>query len=319
MSRRLTTAEFIEKSNKAHSNKYDYSKSIYVKNSDKIIVTCKIHGEFLIRAQGHMAGKGCLRCAVEKRSALKFLSNDTFIKRSKLVHGNQYDYSETFYKSARDKVKIICRNHGSFYQLPSEHMKGSGCKKCSLRKILPDEFINRASIIHNNKYLYSDTGYYNYASNIKVICPIHGEFIINARTHLRGQGCKICSRYDIGWRKSTYVNFCNEKHEGKSILYIIKINNKENEFFKIGISVHGYLKRYRFQKRNLSMEKIIEVQGSAKKIWEIEKILHRICRSKKIDFPSGLNSGDTECFTEINIGILRDRIINYFDGDLLWL
>ena len=38
--------DFIKKAIRVHGNKYDYSKIEYVKNSIKIIIICKEHGEF---------------------------------------------------------------------------------------------------------------------------------------------------------------------------------------------------------------------------------------------------------------------------------
>src|SRR4051812_20770939 len=40
---RLTQEEFLRKAHEKHGNRYDYSKAIYVKNSKKIIIICKIH------------------------------------------------------------------------------------------------------------------------------------------------------------------------------------------------------------------------------------------------------------------------------------
>ncbi len=42
----MKTKIFIEKAINIHGNNYDYSKVVYVKNSEKVIVTCPIHGEF---------------------------------------------------------------------------------------------------------------------------------------------------------------------------------------------------------------------------------------------------------------------------------
>ncbi len=39
--------KFIDKANKIHSNRYDYSKVNYVNSSNKVIIICNIHGEFL--------------------------------------------------------------------------------------------------------------------------------------------------------------------------------------------------------------------------------------------------------------------------------
>jgi len=58
----LTTEEFIKKSKKAHGDRYDYTKSIYHRSTDKIIIICKIHGEFTQNASSHIQGKGCFKC-----------------------------------------------------------------------------------------------------------------------------------------------------------------------------------------------------------------------------------------------------------------
>lgn len=57
-----TTEEFIEKSNVVHSNRYDYSKSIYTGSSNKLTITCKEHGDFTMTANNHLNGSGCPAC-----------------------------------------------------------------------------------------------------------------------------------------------------------------------------------------------------------------------------------------------------------------
>lgn len=43
---------------------YDYSKTIFTKLKDKIIVICPKHGEFLISAEHHLKRhQGCPKCA----------------------------------------------------------------------------------------------------------------------------------------------------------------------------------------------------------------------------------------------------------------
>jgi len=55
--------EFIEKSKKIHNNKYDYSKIIYINNYTNVIITCKIHGEFMQTPDIHINQKcGCPSC-----------------------------------------------------------------------------------------------------------------------------------------------------------------------------------------------------------------------------------------------------------------
>ena len=62
--RTKTTEEFIKAANKLHSNKYSYQKTIYTKSSNKVIITCPIHGDFVQIANLHSRGAGCPDCAL---------------------------------------------------------------------------------------------------------------------------------------------------------------------------------------------------------------------------------------------------------------
>lgn len=56
---RLTTTEFINKANKVHNYKYNYNKTVYETGKIHIIITCKIHGDFLQIPESHLTGSGC--------------------------------------------------------------------------------------------------------------------------------------------------------------------------------------------------------------------------------------------------------------------
>jgi len=69
------TQYFIEKAKTIHGEKYDYSKTFYKGNKNKLIIICPKHGEFLIRASSHLEkrkdGKmgGCSKCSNNRTSA----------------------------------------------------------------------------------------------------------------------------------------------------------------------------------------------------------------------------------------------------------
>ena len=48
--------------------------------------------------------------------------------------GKGYDYSDTVYVNAKTKIGVRCPRHGVFSQLPSNHLKGSGCPRCAQEK-----------------------------------------------------------------------------------------------------------------------------------------------------------------------------------------
>jgi hypothetical protein len=123
---KLTKKEFIRRSNKKHNNKYNYSDSIYITTKLKIEIICSKHGKFLQIPERHMLGAGCPKCAN------KNVTTQEFIKKSKSIFGEEYDYSLVEYKNSLSSVKIICSKHGVFYKTPKKHLKGQGCQKCSM-------------------------------------------------------------------------------------------------------------------------------------------------------------------------------------------
>lgn len=120
--------EFVE----IHGYKYDYSKFNYVNNKTKSVIICPIHGEFEQNSYNHIKGKGCPKCGVLQSSKSRSKHKETFIKEGNLIHNSFYNYNNVKYVNWKTNVEIICPKHGSFFQSPHNHIKGSGCYKCSL-------------------------------------------------------------------------------------------------------------------------------------------------------------------------------------------
>lgn len=141
--KKLDTEEFICRASERHFNKYDYSDSIYKTSHTKIKIICPIHGIFWQSAISHLNGRGCKKCGYITQGLPKSNTKD-FIRKSKVVHGNKYDYSKVEYKTAKIKVIIICKNHGNFLQTPSNHLKGHGCHFCKM-KLLKERTVSNHS------------------------------------------------------------------------------------------------------------------------------------------------------------------------------
>ena len=136
MPNKLTTAEFIKKSNSIHNNKYDYSLSKYVKGKIKVIIICPEHGEFNQWPSNHLMGSGCPICANKIRNHKNLLTTAEFIQKSNSIHNNKYDYSKVVYGSNNENfVIIICPEHGEFNQRPKHHLMNKGCPKCGQKRI----------------------------------------------------------------------------------------------------------------------------------------------------------------------------------------
>lgn len=126
--------EFIDKANKIHNFKYNYSKSNYVDHLTKICIICPEHGEFWQTPAGHLTGRGCKLCKNLKLSLDRRSNVDDFKNKASLIHKNLYDYSNVEYINAQTKILIKCKIHGDFLQTPNHHLQGQGCPICKQSK-----------------------------------------------------------------------------------------------------------------------------------------------------------------------------------------
>ncbi len=201
MPKKLTTEEFIAKARAVHGDKYDYSKVIYINANTDIIIICPIHGEFEQRPNHHVCGSECRQCGnIETGNKLK--SNlEEFIQKARKIHGDKFDYSKFIYVNARTNGIIICPIHGEFEQTPDNHLSGSDCSKCSnVYSPTTEEFIQKAKLIHGDKYDYSKFIYNGANVKSTIICPIHREFEQSPGKHIQGGECRKCVNIKIGDR-----------------------------------------------------------------------------------------------------------------------
>ena len=83
-----------------------------------------------------------------------------FILKANKIHGDKYDYSKVEYIDSHTKIRIICNNHGEFFQTPSNHLNKKGCRDCSYelrakqKSMSKEEFIRKSNKKHNNIYKY---------------------------------------------------------------------------------------------------------------------------------------------------------------------
>lgn len=103
-------------------------------------------------------------------------SQEDFINKAKIIHNNKYDYSKTIYKNKRTNVIIICPEHGSFFQTPYEHKKGSGCPYCFEFYKTNEDFISSAKKVHGDKYDYSKVNFLNVRDKVDDIFNSIGDF-----------------------------------------------------------------------------------------------------------------------------------------------
>ena len=206
--------KFIEKAQKRHGDKYNYSKVEYHGSKEKVCIICPKHGEFWQYPQDHVRGNNCPLCANENRGSKQRLTKDEFIKKAQEIHGNKYDYSKVNYKNVNTKITIICPIHGEFEQIGMNHILGQGCPKCAGKGLNSDEIIEKFVSIHGNKYDYSKVVYNGMYNKVVIICPEHGEFKQTPSKHLIGQGCRKCGRM-VKLTQNMFIKKAIDIHKGK--------------------------------------------------------------------------------------------------------
>ena len=126
---------------------------------------------------------------------MKKFTKEDFINKAKEIHKDKYDYSNVEYINANSKVKIICPEHGEFWQTPSRHINmGQGCPLCSHQSYphTKESFIEKAESIYGNKYSYDKVEYKNNKTKVIITCKDHGDFEMRPDNFFNGHECPKC-------------------------------------------------------------------------------------------------------------------------------
>ena len=193
--RRTTLEDFLTRARAAHGGKYDYSQAQYAGVDAPVTIICPEHGPFQQIAYDHTKGRGCIPCGVTKCADGNRRSLQEFIRRARLLHGDKYDYSRTVYVNSVTPAEIICPEHGSFWQVPQDHITKHGCAACAgLKPIAKSEFLQRATAAHGERYDYSQVDWSGQNQAVVIVCPVHGSFDQVPKSHMNGRGCRHCAR-----------------------------------------------------------------------------------------------------------------------------
>ena len=215
----VTQDDIIGRFRGVHGDRYDYSKTVYNGSKQKVVVTCKEHGDFLISIANHLRGSGCKRCACDSRnSIIHDRCKKEFEAKARKLHGNKYDYSLVDYDNATTKVRIICPRHGEFLQEPSCHLNGNGCNLCALerssiskRNCATKSFEKKAREVHGNETDNSKTKYKSTDKNYKAIGTddlYYDIIVIDSCEYVKGF-------YRLAHKGN--CRFCKERNENKQV------------------------------------------------------------------------------------------------------
>jgi hypothetical protein len=295
--------KFIERAILVHGSKYDYSKVKYKTLSDKILIICPLHGEFLQKGSNHLYGQGCSKCGLLQGGKSQVLNTEEFVRRAKESHGNIFDYEKTKYINNYTDVIVSCKRHGDFPTNPNNHTRKNkpvGCKLCADEKLrkersfTKEQFLKIANKIHKGKYCYDKVKYKNARIKVTIICPYHSNFEQTPDVHNRGVGCPDCG-HEI-------VNIGQTLHDyragNKKVLcdfYLLICSGEREEFLKVGITTKSVDLRYPKSGMPYTYKILFLKNMDLGDAYELEQTVLKKFKKKYHYYPQIDFGGRTEC------------------------
>lgn len=228
--------EFIEIANTIHKNFYDYSKTDYINASTKVIITCPIHGDFLIKPTNHLTREqGCKYCKTSCRSSEEH-------KIDLLLFAETYGHEVVSCPedlNTYSTVKLLC-NCGEGYlesrlhKILKENKKG--CRLCSFKGHTKKdgEWIDHFKDRWCDRYDYTSFTSTGANSPCLVSCKLHGNFTTTPSKHKLRSGCPTCANRDSKFDNRTIAERHKDEYERQPCcLYLLKLND---DLYKFGIS-----------------------------------------------------------------------------------
>lgn len=182
----------------------DFSKSVYKGKKEKMLVGGYPDGERWVSAYNLLRNE-CPRSRDPKNyKNPRAFSFEEFLEMDKKVHKeNDFLMLKEDFKGMSVPMKMKCNRCGyEFYRKPKDHILGNGCRRCLGRyNFTTNEIIEEFKKVHGDKYDYSKVEYINMNTKVCIICNekdefgrLHGEFWQTPKIHLKGFGCKKCSK-----------------------------------------------------------------------------------------------------------------------------
>lgn len=261
--------------------------------STKIVYICEKHGNDYIN-WGSLTGNdktlGCRSCTYISKRTEEF--KQILLKHHNVLLGE--------YTSAKSNIKLKCLIHDHEYTTTrNDFLNGNRiCPRC-LKEINIDKwkniFIEKASIVHNNYYIYDYVDYKTVMDKVKIICPEHGEFYQAPDSHMGGQRCLKCvMSYSEKSIKEMLDKMGFEYEYGKGLKIL---TNPETGY---PLKPDFYLEKYNLIIEYDGIQHFKEIYpGELEKIKKLDHLKNRLCKENNINVWR---------FNKNNIHLLKEKL-----------
>lgn len=148
----------------------------------------------------------------------KRLTQGEFVAKAREMHGDKYDYSQTVYVSAHEKVLIRCKRHDwVFPQSANSHMRGCGCPRCRTDdNRVRDTYSTKQAVaklraVHGDSLSFDKVIYKTAHCKVEVFCSKHGYFWATYANLSMGRGCPGCRGKRIATTKTRSTSEFKER------------------------------------------------------------------------------------------------------------
>lgn len=150
---RKTTEQFIADAQRVHGDLYDYSRTEYIRDDEKVTIVCRKHGPFQQKANNHLNGAGCPVCRASKGElrVRKWLEQSgrhfrkEAVLRSPLAPGKRHFFKVDFLVDGKRPV-IIEYNGVQHYARIEQWERAGGYDYRVLRDIRLREYCEQQGI-----------------------------------------------------------------------------------------------------------------------------------------------------------------------------
>lgn len=219
----MDTKDFISKAKDIHNNKYDYTNVVYKNSHTKVQIVCKTHGVFEQRPHGHLAGRGCKYCGGSAKKSL-----DIFKKDANSIHSSKYDYSLVTSNMYYEKIPIVCKEHGTFYQQVGSHLAGNGCPNCAVYGFN----VNKPAIVYYLQVQHDNILYYKIGITNR---DIDNRYSVSDKIKILNKVVHICKLGSIARRIEKRIIDKYSKYLYKGNEIILESARGNTELFTVDI------------------------------------------------------------------------------------
>lgn len=191
---KLTPEIFISKAKNIHGDKYDYSLIIGdISSHRKVAIICPEHGVFEQTPTGHLSGKGCSKCAAQKREETNLkrygVKNVMFLPETldkiKTSTQNKYgvDYAMQDKYLVQKQQDVISDKYGVKSFLGTKSCRNQSVRRCMERYGVSHPMQSK-EVVSKNLQTKRKNGTFNTSSieeRIKALCTFEPQYNKDAR------------------------------------------------------------------------------------------------------------------------------------------